>query len=189
MWHVTCDIWHMTCGGGEASIQILAPYLILFGSKGVLKIFSQRMTMLPNERMNEWQRCLSKSCGYTVCLRYGHCDKNMAGCRKNLYSSLLWQSWLCTIFLQKKIENWAYEAMTKKGLISMIFWKKISFEGDFCNNFFLSFSDTQDSILKFKNFLHFGLVVLVIPKLKCLVKLNRTIPVWYTWKRKNQTSS
>ena len=46
MWHLTHNLWHMTLGGGEPSVQISAPELLWFGSEGVLKIFSQKMTYL-----------------------------------------------------------------------------------------------------------------------------------------------
>ena len=41
-WHVTPAIWHMV--GGEHSLKISAPQLLLFGIDNVLKILNERIT-------------------------------------------------------------------------------------------------------------------------------------------------
>ena len=40
-------------GGGDHSLKSSAPQLLWFGTEGVMKIFSQRMTYRTNETINE----------------------------------------------------------------------------------------------------------------------------------------
>ena len=41
-WHVTQEMWQIV--GGENFLKFFGPQLLRFGSEGVLKIFSQRMS-------------------------------------------------------------------------------------------------------------------------------------------------
>ena len=57
MWHATCDMghvtrdtWHVQVGGGKPFLKISAPYHLLFGREGVLKIISQIISVL----MTNW---------------------------------------------------------------------------------------------------------------------------------------
>ena len=45
MWHVTCDTWNVTClGGGEHSLKMSAPWLLLFVIYDNMKIWRKRIT-------------------------------------------------------------------------------------------------------------------------------------------------
>ena len=51
MWHVTRDTWHVW--GGEHSLKISAPYLLLFVIYDIMKIWRKRLTELTNESIND----------------------------------------------------------------------------------------------------------------------------------------
>ena len=47
MWHVTSDMWHFW--GGEHSLKISAPYLLLFVIYDIMKIWRKRLTELMSD--------------------------------------------------------------------------------------------------------------------------------------------
>ena len=55
----------LVSGGGELSLRISAPQLLRFGINSVLNILNKRMTYSMNESINESQKCLWNSPGYT----------------------------------------------------------------------------------------------------------------------------
>ena len=50
-WHVTHDMWHVV--GGEHSLKISAPKLLLFVIYDIMKIWRKRLTHLINQLMTE----------------------------------------------------------------------------------------------------------------------------------------
>ena len=44
-------------GGGETSLKLSAPLPLQFGSEGILKIFSQKITLINNWWVNDWSVC------------------------------------------------------------------------------------------------------------------------------------
>ena len=50
-WHVICDMWHVV--GGEHSLKILAPYLLLFVIYDIMKIWRTRMNDWLNQSINQ----------------------------------------------------------------------------------------------------------------------------------------
>ena len=51
LWHMTCDMWHVTHVGGNNSLKISAPKLLRCGMDLVLYILKKRITDL---YMNQW---------------------------------------------------------------------------------------------------------------------------------------
>ena len=49
---LTCDMWHVTHGGGELSLKMSAPQILLFEIDSVLKILNENITQWMNELMN-----------------------------------------------------------------------------------------------------------------------------------------
>ena len=64
---VTYDSWHMRVGSGGPSLNISAPWLLQFGSEGILKILRKRIT----EWVNSYKGVCRTAQGYT-----GSSDKN-----------------------------------------------------------------------------------------------------------------
>ena len=62
--HRFCVMWHT--GGGERCLKISGPYLLRFKSKGDLKIFSQRVSDLMNQLMNN--KAVSRTSPAPLCL-------------------------------------------------------------------------------------------------------------------------
>ena len=64
MGHLTSKPWQVV--GGEPSLKMSAPKLFRFGSEGVLKIFSQKITEVISRMQNEWDNVWKSQGGIMV---------------------------------------------------------------------------------------------------------------------------